>query len=174
MFSDCPGAFLYISFPEPVFCVLKRRPDLSVQTYKSVITTVLQGAVIGTANVIPGVSGGTFAIIMGILERMLNAVKSFNKTALNFVLKRQFREFARHTDLFWLIELAAGMGVAIVSLAKLLEFLFDKYPVLVWAFFFGLISVSVYFVGKTVKKWTVGVTILFAAGVSVAAGISML
>lgn len=138
------------------------------------VTTVIQGLVIGTANVIPGVSGGTFAIIMGILERILNAVKSFNKTALDLVLKGKFKEFAKHTDLFWLMQLGFGMAAAIISLAKLLEYLFEKHPVLVWSFFFGLIAVSVFFVGKTVKKWTPAVMALFAAGAAVAVGFSML
>ncbi len=145
-----------------------------VKVDAGVITTVIQGAVMGTANVIPGVSGGTFAIIMGILERLLNAVKSFNKTALDLVLKKKFSEFAKHTDLFWLMQLGFGMAAAIVSLAKILEYLFDKHQVLVWAFFFGLIAVSVFFVGKTVKKWTPAVMALFAAGAAVAVGFSML
>lgn len=141
---------------------------------KNIITTIIQGMIIGSANVIPGVSGGTFAIIMGILERILNAIKSFNKKAAELILSGKFKEFAAHTDLLWLAQLAVGMGIAIISLARIFEFLFLKYPVFIWSFFFGLIAVSVYFVGKTIKRWSLAVVLMFTIGAAIAIGVSML
>jgi putative membrane protein len=67
-----------------------------------------------------------------------------------------------------------GAIVSVFSLAKLLEFLFANYPVFVWAFFFGLILASVYFVGKTIEKWTVSVIITFILGTGIAIAISVL
>jgi putative membrane protein len=138
------------------------------------VVVFLKGAVMGTANVIPGVSGGTFAIILGILERIVDAIKSFNKRALELLIKRQFKELIKHTDLVFLMQLFAGMIFAIVSLAKLLEFLFAQYPELVWAFFFGLILASVYFVGRRVSKWRVVTVAAFVIGVAIATGTSLL
>ncbi len=136
--------------------------------------TFLKGLVMGTANVIPGVSGGTFAIILGILERIVDAIKSFNKTALELLIKRRFKDFAEHTDLAFLVQLFAGMGFAIFSLAKILEFLFEKYPEFVWAFFFGLILASVYYVGRRVSRWWFGTAAAFVIGAGIAVSISFL
>jgi putative membrane protein len=143
-------------------------------TISNAVVVFLKGAVMGTANVIPGVSGGTFAIILGILERIVDAIKSFNKRALELLIKRQFKELIKHTDLVFLMQLFAGMIFAAVSLAKLLEFLFAQYPELVWAFFFGLILASVYFVGRRVSKWRVATVAAFVIGVAIATGTSFL
>jgi putative membrane protein len=141
---------------------------------KQALIIFLKGAVMGSANVIPGVSGGTFAIILGILERLVDAVKSFNKHAIELLLKRQFKELAKHTDLAFLTQLFTGMLVAIFSLAKLLEYLLKDHAVYVWAFFFGLILASVYFVGKRVSKWQVSTVAAFVVGVTLAIGTSFL
>lgn len=133
-----------------------------------------KGAVMGAANVIPGVSGGTFAIILGILERIVDAIKSFNKRALELLFKGQIKELIKHTDLIFLIELFAGMGFAIFTLARLLELLLEKCPVFVWAFFFGLILASVYFVGRRVSRWRIATVVAFVLGVALATGTSFL
>ncbi len=128
----------------------------------------------GAANVIPGVSGGTIALITGIFERLINAIKSFDSTAFKLIIKGKFRDFANHTDLFFLIWVFAGIFVAIVSLARLLEFLFEHYPTFVWSYFFGLVMASVYFVGRTVKQWHIAAIVSFGVGTAIAIAISVL
>jgi putative membrane protein len=127
----------------------------------------------GTANVIPGVSGGTIALITGVFERLINALKSFDLYAIKMIFKGHFREFARHVDLAFLISLFLGVGVAIISFAKIFEILFRDYPVYIWAFFIGLVLASVYFVGKTVKRWYTGSVLTFIAGTAIAIFISI-
>ena len=129
--------------------------------FKEYLGFVLKGMAMGIANVIPGVSGGTIALITGIFERLINAIKSFDLTAAKLILKGKFKEFFDYTDLGFIIALFAGVGIAIILVAKLFEFLFDEYPVYIWSFFFGLILASVYFVGKTVEKWRLSVVITF-------------
>ncbi|GAO28692.1 membrane protein [Geofilum rubicundum JCM 15548] len=128
----------------------------------------------GAANVIPGVSGGTIALITGIFERLINAIKNINLTAARLLFKGEWSLFAQHIDLSFLILVFLGIGTAIISLAKLLEFLFFNYPVFVWAFFFGLVLASVWFVGKTVKKWHTGSVLSLLAGAIIAASISIM
>ena len=128
----------------------------------------------GAANVIPGVSGGTIALITGIYERLINAIKSFNLGALKLLMKRQWRAFWTVTDSTFLLALFAGIGFSIVSLAKLLEFLLEKHETLTMAFFFGLILVSIFFVGKTVKQWSPTAWLMLLAGIVIAAGIAFL
>jgi putative membrane protein len=139
-----------------------------------VLFPFLKGAAMGAANVIPGVSGGTIALITGIFSRLIDAIKSFDAEALKLILKGQFKEFIRHTDLYFLLYLFAGIFLAIISLARLLEFLFQNYPTYVWSFFFGLVLASVYFVGRTVKSWHTGAVISFVVGAGIAIAISIL
>ncbi len=140
----------------------------------SLLNTVVKGIAMGAANVIPGVSGGTIALITGIFERLIDALKSFDITALRLLLKGKFKEFAEHIDLYFLIALFTGVGIAIISLARLFEFLFKNYPVYIWAFFFGLVLASVYYVAKTVKKWSLSAVISFLAGAAIALTITFL
>ena len=103
------------------------------------ILLFLKGMGMGAANVIPGVSGGTIALITGIFERLINSIKSFDLIAIQLMLKLKIRDFIKHTDLLFLIAVLSGALVSVFSLAKLLEFLLGNYPIYIWAFFFGLI-----------------------------------
>ncbi|MFH1001531.1 MAG: DUF368 domain-containing protein [Bacteroidota bacterium] len=141
---------------------------------KELITVFIKGIAMGAANVIPGVSGGTIALITGIFERLINAIKSFNPKALKLILKGNFKEFSEHTDLFFLLALFSGIGFSILSLARLFDFLFKNYPVYIWSFFFGLILASVYFVGKTVSSWKWDVILIFILGFAIALFITFL
>lgn len=138
------------------------------------INLVLKGFAMGAANVIPGVSGGTIALITGVFERLINAIKSFDIKAIKLLFKGRIKELIEYVDLYFLIAIFSGMIASIVSLAKLLEYLFTNYPILVWAFFFGLILASVYYVGKRIKKWSFSVILTFIIGTSIAIVISML
>lgn len=135
---------------------------------------VLKGIAMGTANVIPGVSGGTIALITGVFERLIHSIKSFNGKAVRLLFKGRVKEFFIHTDFWFLSALIAGMLIAVVTLARLFDFLFTYYPVYIWAYFFGLVLASVYFVGKTVSQWKLSVIISFLAGTAIAVAISFL
>lgn len=141
---------------------------------KEKISLVLKGVIMGAANVIPGVSGGTMALITGIFERLINAIKSFDAQAIKLLLGGKIKEFVKHVDFWFLVYVFSGVGFAIISLARLFEYLFDKYPVHIWSFFFGLVIASVYFVGKNIKQWNVSVVISFIIGTAAAMVISIM
>ena len=132
------------------------------------IANFLKGIGVGSANVIPGVSGGTIALITGIFERLINALKSFNLTAIKLFFTGKFKEFAKHTDLWFLASVGCGVVVAILSIARLFEFLFDRYPIYLWSFFFGMILVSIYYVGITIEKFNWKVVLSFLIGTAIA------
>lgn len=132
------------------------------------IANFLKGIGVGSANVIPGVSGGTIALITGIFERLINALKSFNLTAIKLFFTGKFKEFAKHTDLWFLASVGCGVIVAILSIARLFEFLFDKYPIYLWSFFFGMILVSIYYVGITIEKFNWKIVLSFLIGTAIA------
>lgn len=135
---------------------------------------MLKGMAMGIANVIPGVSGGTIALITGIFERLINAIKSFDINAIKLLFKGKFKEFYNYTDLGFIIALFLGVGLAIIIIAKLFEYLFLNYPVYIWSFFFGLILASIYFVGKTIEKWNLGVVIFFILGAIIAISLTLM
>ncbi|MFL2565606.1 MAG: DUF368 domain-containing protein [Parvicellaceae bacterium] len=114
----------------------------------------LKGFGMGAANVIPGVSGGTIALVTGIYEELIESLKSFNLQAFKYLFKLNFNEFSKHINLKFLITVFMGVAVSIVSLAKIIEYFFSVNEQLVWSFFFGLIIASIYYVGKMVSKWS--------------------
>jgi putative membrane protein len=128
----------------------------------------------GAANVIPGVSGGTVALITGIFEKLIDSIKSFDLTALKLLLTGKFRQLARHINLDFLVAVFAGVAISILTLARLFDFLFKSYPHYIWSFFFGLILASVFFVGKTVEKWRLSVIISLIIGTAFAFSVSVL
>lgn len=132
------------------------------------IANFLKGIGVGSANVIPGVSGGTIALITGIFERLIDAFKSFNLTALKLIFKGDIKGFIKHTDLWFLVSIGCGVLVAILSVARLFEFMFAEYPIYLWSFFFGMILVSIYYVGITIEKINWKVILGFVIGTAIA------
>jgi len=142
--------------------------------FHNFIPTFLKGVGMGAANVIPGVSGGTIALITGIYEKLINSLKSFDLHAIRMLFKGQFKALFSHINFNFLVAVFLGVGVSIVSLSKLLEFLFENYPIYLWAFFFGLILASVYYVGKTIGKWNLNTVCSLILGTVLAIIISLL
>lgn len=132
------------------------------------IGNLVRGALMGAANVIPGVSGGTMALLTGIFERLINAIKRFDLSAFRLLFKFRIRELWQHVDATFLLAVGVGAVGSILTLARTLEYLFEVYPLYVWSFFFGLILASVYFVGKKIGTWSASVILLFVIGAAVA------
>ena len=128
----------------------------------------LRGMGMGAADVVPGVSGGTIAFITGIYEKLINSIKSINIKALQKLFKEGFSSFWSHINGYFLLILFAGIGTSVVSLAKIIETLLMKQPILVWSFFFGLIVASAIFVAKKIDKWNMGNIISGIAGIGIA------
>jgi putative membrane protein len=138
------------------------------------VMVFLKGAAMGAANVIPGVSGGTVAFITGIYERLITALKSFGVSAVKELLSGKFAAFAKRVDLMFLIWLGLGVVTSFLVLAKLLDYLFENQKVFVWAFFFGLILASIFFVGREVRKWSASRILMVLIGTGVAVAIALL
>jgi putative membrane protein len=138
------------------------------------ISNILRGALMGAANVIPGVSGGTMALLTGIFEKLINSIKSFDLRAIHLALKFRFKELFEYLDLKFLSAIGIGVIASILTFARLLEYLFDHYSLYVWAFFFGLILASVYFVSKRISRASASVILLYILGAAVAASIAFL
>ena len=140
------------------------------------VSNFLKGMGIGSANVVPGVSGGTIALLTGIFERLINCLKSFNITALQLLFKGKFKELAKHIDLWFLIAVGLGVVVSIFTIAKLFEIWLAGYysRIYLMCFFLGLVIASIYYVGKTVKKWDWKSVLSFIVGACIAITIFIL
>lgn len=131
------------------------------------LTLVGIGFAMGTADLIPGVSGGTIAFIFGIYDELLQSIKLVTGKVLQLVLKGRVVQAVKLIPLTFLLPLGFGILLAIVSLSNFLTFLLENFPEFVWAFFFGLVLVSLRLVVKRVKNWSmllVTLFIVFTAG----------
>ena len=117
------------------------------------IGIAVKGACMGAADVIPGVSGGTIAFIMGIYDRFVGAIASVNAEAVKLLFKGRFRDFWKHIDGSFLLSLILGIGISIVGLAGLMQMLLADVPIQTWAFFFGLIVASSIFILRGISGW---------------------
>ncbi len=141
---------------------------------KEYINYFFKGIAVGVANIIPGVSGGTIALITGIFERLINAIKAFDITAARLLFTGKWNAFARKTDFYFLLTLLVGIALAIISLARVFNYLFRDYPVYIWSYFFGLVLASIYFVAKTIERWNFVVILLFIVGTAFAIFVSLI
>lgn len=129
---------------------------------------VLKGIGMGAADVVPGVSGGTIAFIVGIYEELLDSIKSINPTNIKLLLKGQFKAFWEAINANFLLSIVCGIGISIFSLAELITYLLEHHPILVWSFFFGLVLASTWFVSKDIKKWNWKSISSYIAGIVIA------
>lgn len=134
----------------------------------SYILLYLKGIAMGSADVVPGVSGGTIAFITGIYEKLLNSIKSVDLEALKLLKGFELKAFWEHINGTFLIVLFAGIATSIVSLAKLITYFLETYPIQVWSFFFGLIVISALIILREIKKWNMGVVISMLLGTAIA------
>lgn len=131
-----------------------------------------KGFAMGAANVVPGVSGGTVAFITGIYERLINALKSFDATAVKLLLQFQVKDFINHVDFWFLATLGSGVLASVLTLAKVLDWGFAHYPEFVAALFFGLILASIPSLVKMIKAWGASRIIFLILGLGVAGGMA--
>jgi putative membrane protein len=107
----------------------------------------------GTADLVPGVSGGTIAFIFGIYEQLLKSIKTVTGTSLSFLLKGKLVDAWRSIPFGFLLPVAVGIVLAIFSLSNLISYLLDNYPVVLWSAFFGLVVGSIFVVKNRIKVW---------------------
>lgn len=127
----------------------------------------LRGICMGAADVVPGVSGGTMALITGIYEELILSIRSIDGQALRLLVNRDWQGLVAYVRWPFLAALLLGILGAIASLSKAISWLLVHEPVLLWSFFFGLVLASVYTVGSRIPKWGVGdisISILAALG----------
>ncbi|QDU91489.1 hypothetical protein Pla175_49180 [Pirellulimonas nuda] len=117
---------------------------------------ILRGLLMGAADIVPGVSGGTVALVLGIYQRLVTAISRFDREAVRLVLKGRLADAATHVDLRFLATLGAGIGIGVVGLARLMHYLLEHHHNATSAAFFGLILGSSLLVLAMVRPATHG------------------
>ncbi|MDR0572637.1 MAG: DUF368 domain-containing protein [Tannerella sp.] len=143
------------------------------RTFKDYALIAIKGIGMGAADVVPGVSGGTIAFLVGIYEELIDSIKSINGSSLKLFLSFKWKDFRKAINGNFLLSLVLGIGISVFSLAKLITYLLLVYPILVWAFFFGLVLASTWIVVRDVKQWNRKTILSFITGAVLAFYITM-
>lgn len=117
----------------------------------------------GVVNVVP-ISSGTIALVLGVFERFINAIKSLNHKNFKYIFKGEFTEFGKRTDFRFFVTILMGIIVGMVFTAIFLKSVLKSYEVYVWAFFIGLIIASVINVMKSIDKVSVKNVLILLVG----------
>ena len=147
----------------------KDQQQTTTRTIKDYIVLAAKGFCMGAADVVPGVSGGTMAFILGIYEELINSIKNLvNPQIFRHLFQFQIKEL--FTVVPWQFLAAVGFGIllAIFTLAQFLEAALINYPALLWSFFFGLVLASIITVTKRVKKWSATTIVAVVVGTIIA------
>ncbi|MCX2678468.1 DUF368 domain-containing protein [Galbibacter sp. EGI 63066] len=144
------------------------------RSFLDYLIITLKGIAMGAADVVPGVSGGTIAFISGIYEELITSINNISLETFSILRKEGIKKAWKHINGNFLAALFLGIIISILSLAKLLKWLLENEPVLLWSFFFGLVIASIFFVGKQITRWKAITIIGFILGAAVAYYITIL
>ncbi len=118
----------------------------------------------GAADIVPGVSGGSIALITGIYQRLLDSINSFHTANFRLLLKFEVKKFYKAVNGTFLLSLLLGILTSIFSLSKLITFLMNDHPIPLWSFFCGLILISAFVILREIKRWHLGVIVALLIG----------
>src|SRR5690606_38203492 len=139
-----------------------------MRNLKANLLTYLKGMAMGAADVVPGVSGGSIALIAGIYEKLLDSINSVDIEAFHLLRKGQIKALWSKVNGSFLLALLLGICTSILTLANLITYLIKNYPIPVWSFFCGLIIISALMILRDVKRWNVLAMVALPVGVAIA------
>lgn len=128
----------------------------------------LKGIAMGAADVVPGVSGGTIAFISGIYEELITSINNINISLFQTLKKEGLKVAWNKLNGNFLLALFTGIFISLFSLATVVSWLLENQAVLLWSFFFGLVTASIFFVGKAIEKWNIATIIMLLLGTLIA------
>jgi putative membrane protein len=133
----------------------------------------VKGMLMGIAEIIPGVSGGTLAFITGIYTELVDSIKSVNLGSLKLLFKFQFKKFWKQINGNFLFTLFIGMISSILILSRFIIFLLDNHHFKIWGFFFGLILSSAFIIFKSISKLNTKSYVFLSLGFVISGYISL-
>ncbi|MFL1896134.1 DUF368 domain-containing protein [Aquimarina sp. 2-A2] len=125
------------------------------RSLKDYVVISLKGIAMGAADVVPGVSGGTIAFISGIYEELIGTISNLDYGFFKLWKQEGLSSSWKHYNLSFLTALFIGIAISILSLAKVIKWLMVHEPLFLWAFFFGLVLASIFYIGKQISRWQI-------------------
>ena len=138
------------------------------------IWLVLKGLAMGTANKVPGVSGGIVAFVAGFYEEFIYSLQKINQKAFLLLFNRGLKSFLEYTNARFLGLLFLGMIISYFSISKVLDYLLANYELYVWSAFFGMIIGSLYYIAKDFGEWKRKFILFLLVGIGIGISISFL
>src|SRR5690606_6463198 len=139
-----------------------------MRNLKDNLLTYLKGMAMGAADVVPGVSGGSIALIAGIYGKLLDSINAIDVEAFHLLRRGQFRALWSKVNGSFLLALLLGIFTSILTLANLITYLIKNHPIPVWSFFCGLIIISALMILRDVKRWNILAMVALPIGVAIA------
>ena len=144
------------------------------RTFLEKLNLFLKGLTMGGANKVPGVSGGMVAFVMGFYEELIFTFQRINKTAFKLLFSGKFKSFARYTNFQFLVWVMLGSTFSYFSVSLVLDYFLKNYELYVWAWFFGMIIGSIYYISKDFGNWNFKSIISLLIGASIGLAISFM
>ena len=119
------------------------------------IKLFLKGVFMGIADAMPGVSGGTIALLVGIYEELIKSISQLNISLFFELKKNGFNSVWKKLNGNFLLVLSLGIGISLISFVKISANLLENFPLLIWSFFLGLIFATIYVIYKLINNWSV-------------------
>ena len=113
------------------------------------------GILMGIADAIPGISGGTIALLLGIYEELIGSISNFNIYLFQNLKKKGIKYCWDKINGNFLLSLISGVLLSLVSFVKIFSILIQKYPLFIWSFFLGLILATLFVINRNIKKWNI-------------------
>ena len=123
------------------------------RTKSDYLILFFKGVFMGIADAMPGISGGTIALLVGIYEELVNTISRLNLRIISEFKIRDFNSFWKKINGNFLITLILGISISLISFVKVSASLLENYPLFVWSFFLGLIFATIYVIFKLINKW---------------------
>ena len=123
------------------------------RTKSDYLILFFKGVFMGIADAMPGISGGTIALLVGIYEELVNTISRLNLHIISEFKIRDFNSFWKKINGNFLITLILGVSISLISFVKVSASLLENYPLFVWSFFLGLIFATIYVIFKLINKW---------------------
>lgn len=139
-----------------------------MKSIKKYSLTYFKGMAMGAADIVPGVSGGSIALIAGIYQELLDSINSFSLKNLKLLPKGEFKAFYKSVNGTFLLSLLLGILSSIFLLSRVITYLMSEHPIPLWSFFTGLILVSAFLILKEIKRWHLGVIVAVLIGTAFA------
>ena len=117
------------------------------------ITLFFKGVFMGIADAMPGISGGTIALLLGIYEELIESISELKISLFSKLINKGFKSFWEKLNGNFLLVLVSGIGISLISFVKISASFLESFPLFIWSFFLGLIFATVYVIYKLINQW---------------------